>query len=367
MTFFQNIKLENALKDYVFPGDVTAAPVKFSGAFEAKMERFIRQKQRNYNLLVFSGRAAVAVISIALIGSFLYLVLLPHNTEESPPIEPVQDENDTPEHTENVVPEDENEDVDDFSIAGMWEFDDEDRFPEFSGTRLIIAQNHTFLCYWMFDYYQVTGTLRISEQESVGWTSEVTATLWDAEDGSVHTETRIMTLSYQENTDRIIIKMEGKDERFSYRRLDPVISEHPDGHNPSVDYRDYGIDYETTSMNFPEFPLDMLVAYYLGGDGAYSYGASYELHYRFVAYPDTVLEYIALIGDNIVRDEPAKVWLCHSLVYSSFYNDGIVGEDSFIAFLDQLEETYKNQSGLTELLMIMRSKFEEVVEEHYSQ
>ena len=131
----------------------------------------------------------------------------------------------------------------------------------------------------------------------------------------------------------------------------------------SIDYNDYDIDYETTEMNFHEFPLNKLVAYYLGGDGAYSYGASYELHYRIVANPDEVLRYIALVGDNIVRDEPAKVWLCDAIVSRYIFDDDYTVE-SFRELLDQLEETYKPESPeIEELILIMRDRLEELTEE----
>ena len=150
----------------------------------------------------------------------------------------------------------------------------------------------------------------------------------------------------------------------------PVQEDHEDyeitdQQDVSIDYKDYGIDYETTDMNFHEFPLNKLVAYYLGGDGAYSYGANFELHDRFIANPDEILKYIALVGDNIIRDEPAKVWLCDALVYRYFYDDTYT-IDSFRELLDQLEEIYKFESPeIEELLLLMRNKLEEVIEYNY--
>jgi len=146
-------------------------------------------------------------------------------------------------------------------------------------------------------------------------------------------------------------------------RDDPTLYEIPGRQDISIDYRDYDIDYETTSMNFHEFPLDKLVAYYLGGDGAYSYGASYELYYRFIANPDEVLEFIALVGGNIVRGEPAKVRLCNAIVSIYFFDD-ILNPNSFRTVLDSLEESYGLQSNeIIEILRIMGDRLEENIEE----
>ena len=79
MTLFQDVKLIRALKEYKFTDTATPTTATRSKEFEERMERLVRQKQRNYNLRVFSQRAAVAVIAIALFGSFFYLLLLPRN------------------------------------------------------------------------------------------------------------------------------------------------------------------------------------------------------------------------------------------------------------------------------------------------
>ena len=135
-----------------------------------------------------------------------------------------------------------------------------------------------------------------------------------------------------------------------------------DQQNISIDYNDYGIDYEATDINFQEFPLNKLVAYFLGLDGEYSYGASYELHSRFVADPDEVLKYIALVGDNIVRYRPAKRWLCDDIV-CRYYFDESYSVAAFLWLLDQLEETYTPESPeIVELILIMRNKIDEINE-----
>ena len=137
---------------------------------------------------------------------------------------------------------------------------------------------------------------------------------------------------------------------------------------PSVDYRDYDIDYETTSMLFHEFPLEKLGAYYLGGDGAYSYGASYELRDRFLDDPDEVVEYIAMVGDILVRGEYARIWLCEAIMSLYFFDDSDVPfTDSASAILEELMEKYKFRSDkAAEVVMILNSKFEAALGEYNS-
>jgi len=137
---------------------------------------------------------------------------------------------------------------------------------------------------------------------------------------------------------------------------------------PSIDYRDYDIDYETTSMLFHEFPLEKLVAYYLGGDGAYSYGASYELRDRFLDDPDEMVEYIALVGDLIVRGEPVKILLCDAIMSLYFFGDSdIPFEDSARTILEDLTERYKLRSDkAAEVVVILNNKFEASLEEFNS-
>ena len=105
MILFDDIRLIEALKGYDFSDSVTSTPVTFSGEFEAKMERLIRKKQRSYNLRVFSQRAAAAVVVIALLGSFLFLLLLPRNAGELTPLNIGQDDNLTHTPDEIIIPE----------------------------------------------------------------------------------------------------------------------------------------------------------------------------------------------------------------------------------------------------------------------
>jgi len=92
MTIFDNIKLAGALKDYKFTDTGTPASETFSKEFEVKMERLVRQKQRSYKTRVYAQRAAAAVVTIALFGSFLYLLLLPRNAENPAPFNTEQEQ-----------------------------------------------------------------------------------------------------------------------------------------------------------------------------------------------------------------------------------------------------------------------------------
>lgn len=70
----------------------------------------------------------------------------------------------------------------------------------------------------------------------------------------------------------------------------------------SIAPEDYGILYDddTVLMGWEAYPLDKLCAYYLGADGAYAEGSGDELYKRFMAAPNTVLNYLALIGEQTV-------------------------------------------------------------------
>jgi len=81
MSFILNSKIANAVKDYTLTDEVSCVPVSFSGEFEEKMERFIKRKQRSRKIHLISQRVALAVLTIALAGSWLYLMALPRNED----------------------------------------------------------------------------------------------------------------------------------------------------------------------------------------------------------------------------------------------------------------------------------------------
>jgi len=268
----------------------------------------------------------------------------------------------TPEPTDSPGREDIDESADGISIAGAWEYDDEGNPRELSETRLVISAEDIFI--WHLYYSTASGTIITSDHEPARWISE--ATFLGAEDDPDYIETQTISIFYNDDTDRLTITIDGNDFSYLYRRANPDLFEISAGQDVSLDYNDYGIDYEKTSMDFHEFPLDKLAAYYLGGDGAYSYGASYEIIYRFIANPDRMLEFIALVGNRTVRGEPAKLLLCDAIVSGNFFADYLT-PDSFRALLDRLYETYKLRSDETaEILTILRMQFEEHEREFYN-
>jgi len=142
--------------------------------------------------------------------------------------------------------------------------------------------------------------------------------------------------------------------------------ENPSWQTVSINYKDYGIDYNVTEMSFDQFPLDKLVAYYLGADGAYAEGSSDELYRRFLEAPNIVLSYIALIGDDIAGNRipdniPAKNLLCEAIVGADVFWYGI--SDSFSNILEQLEDTY--QSGdIADFVRLLRAAHEAAIDSY---
>lgn len=87
----------------------------------------------------------------------------------------------------------------------------------------------------------------------------------------------------------------------------------------SIRSEDYGITPEMRSgadmPDFTKLSLSALCAYYLDVDSAGAEIAAEELYQRFLSAPNTVLNYMALIGDQTIRTgtEPAAVFLCRSI------------------------------------------------------
>ena len=73
----------------------------------------------------------------------------------------------------------------------------------------------------------------------------------------------------------------------------------------SIDPEDYSItDDQLACVSMPDFSeyiLGELIAYYLHTDGAGSEGSAEVLYERFMEAPNTVLTYMALIGDQKAR------------------------------------------------------------------
>jgi len=127
----------------------------------------------------------------------------------------------------------------------------------------------------------------------------------------------------------------------------------------------YRIDTGTSTWYLHELPLNMLVAYFLGTDGAYSYAATYELRTRFLETPDEILEYVVLVGDNIVRTETVKELLCAAIVAPCYFDDtDIQNTDMFEATLEDLENKHNSpQSSVAEILIILRGLYEQALRE----
>ena len=128
----------------------------------------------------------------------------------------------------------------------------------------------------------------------------------------------------------------------------------------SIEYNDYGIKYSSDEMNFKQYPLDKLVAYCLNSDGAYSEGSFNELYQRFLEAPNTVLTYIALVGDSITQGGiPAKIALCKIIVSEDVFFYDIT--ESFKTILEKL--TAIHQSGsVADILSCMNEEYKLAIE-----
>jgi len=288
--------------------------------------------------------------------------------------------------------EDAIEDADITDIVGTWEFDDENYTGVLSYTWLLIRPDLSYV--WRLNCCAAaTGTLTVTDHELSRWTSEDTLLITDSSyydppaDSEVYNEYEhpvdvdVLTFLYEESNDRLIIQINGVDFNYLYQRVNTNNSEHTNQQIPSVDYRDYGIvhglSYEIDGMHMSEYPLERLVAYYLGSDGAYSYSPSFELLARFIENPNEMLEFIALVGEITVRGESVKSLLCVAIVLTYLYNRDIVfpslnnsdtnipSAEYFEIILDTLEEKHKLESNsVTEVIVMLRSAYEERLEEY---
>lgn len=108
----------------------------------------------------------------------------------------------------------------------------------------------------------------------------------------------------------------------------------------SIQPSDYGITDEMLSfMDMPDFSqlsLAALCAYALHTDGAGAEGSFDELYQRFMEAPHTVLNYLALLGDQAARGgddgTTAAEALCRAIASAD-----VVWYDSTQAFADILE------------------------------
>ena len=101
MKLLQTDKIIKALKDYEITEETQPVNVSFSKEFEDKMDKFILQKKRRGKIILITQRAAVAVIALALAGSWLYLMLLPRYQDEMIPGSEVEGQDPHPVEVKN--------------------------------------------------------------------------------------------------------------------------------------------------------------------------------------------------------------------------------------------------------------------------
>jgi hypothetical protein len=137
--------------------------------------------------------------------------------------------------------------------------------------------------------------------------------------------------------------------------------ESPNWQVVSIASEDYGIVYDDIA-DYRDYPLDKLVAYFLGSDGAYAEGSGDELYKRFVEAPNTVLTYIALIGDVTIRNDiPARTVLCREIASADvFWYDAT---DDFNAILEQYEEIYPS-GRIADILACLKEEYNAAIERY---
>ena len=100
-------------------------------------------------------------------------------------------------------------------------------------------------------------------------------------------------------------------------------------------------NFEATFQNISSIPLDELVAFSLVADGGYAEGASYELRERFLEAPNTVLTYLALLGDQRVEWEDqllASEAICRFIAYEDACGCG--GSEKFAQTVESCRAAY---------------------------
>lgn len=139
----------------------------------------------------------------------------------------------------------------------------------------------------------------------------------------------------------------------------PVIPDKPvDWQVISLAPNDYGIVYDTDHMDVKPFPLAKLCVYYLYSDGAYAEGAHDELYRRFMEAPHTVLNFLALLGDQMARggqtgELTAAAELCRAIAFADvFWHDS---PPEFAAILEQYRELYPD-GRIAKLLDTLRAE-----------
>lgn len=133
-----------------------------------------------------------------------------------------------------------------------------------------------------------------------------------------------------------------------------VPDENPSWQTVSIAPEDYGIDYGPDYLeDWTSYPLDKLVAYFLGTDGAYAEGSGDEFYKRFMDAPNTVLNYIALIDDENAQD-----LLCSEIACADVYWYEIT--DEFKQILEECTNIYPS-GKVADVISTLNENYERVV------
>lgn len=138
----------------------------------------------------------------------------------------------------------------------------------------------------------------------------------------------------------------------------------------SIDPNDYGITQdELASIDLPDFSqytLAELITYYLYTDGAGAEGSSEELYQRFMKDPNTVLCYLAMMGDQKARGgtsgtDTAAEEICSTIagVVVAWYNT----TEEFAEIIENYQTVYPD-GQVYEVLVCMQNKLEAAIQRH---
>ena len=132
----------------------------------------------------------------------------------------------------------------------------------------------------------------------------------------------------------------------------------------SIDPADYGItEAMLSSEDMPDFSalsLEALGAYFLHTDGAGAEGSGDELYKRFLYDPDTVLHYIASLGDVKARGEDTAVTeLCREIAAADVFWYG--GTADFTEILREFPTLYPD-GLIAAVLEILETEYDSMIE-----
>ena len=131
----------------------------------------------------------------------------------------------------------------------------------------------------------------------------------------------------------------------------------------SIDPADYGItEAMLSSEDMPDFSalsLEALGAYFLHTDGAGAEGSGDELYKRFINNPDTVLHYIASLGDVKARGENAAATeLCREIAAADVFWYG--GTTDFTEILREFPTLYPDGS-IAAVLEVLETEYDSMI------